>query len=603
MPTITFDIAQPDRGPAVGILDWEPTRRHIDGTTVVATSPKLLVKIPGGPVTAEIPATGPGWCWKVTERIGTNVVRYVLVTGDANYAELVEVDPKTLEPTAEPEAAWWLATMDLERRLDDIPSADPTPWPDIPDRPAVVAEGATQAAARAAIGAVGVDDIPPSEPTPWDAIPDKPDVVAAGSTATQAREAIGATAPADVRAITAAEAGIDSTQRLMAVLRNETADSSVLFVGDSTGNEPTEWIYLLTGLVAAQWPRWTVNYRLWNGTSSTYDPAVTIQAGTGPRTLTIYNASIAGTRTDSWLGSRADAALFTLDPKMVVVSLGHNEQDIAPSVWHGRYAALTEEISLRLPGADLLLILQNPATGNARQQARAEIYREIAARRGYGLVDVQQAFLDTGNAAGLTLDGIHPNPAGSALWAATVAKAFVYQAGRSPRPQLPSSLTEASENLLTNGTFAAFSGAVPDGWTATAATCTKDTTDYESGNGYSVKLTANGTATADLSQYIPVRRVRGQWVTLAVRIRVPVGSTAAVGRVGISAGGVSSIDLGAPDDGARGRFRWAVMSHFVPVGAANCRALLYIDSGTGTGTCSIDRAWMGVGKFPRDSAR
>lgn len=400
-----------------------------------------------------------------------------------------------------------------------------------------------------------------------------------------------------------ARSGVDATQRLMAILKNETADTSMLVVGDSTGNETTEWVYLLAGQIADDWPTWTVLYRLWNDGAGAYDSAVTIQTGTGSRTLTIYNASVAGFTSDSWLGSRADTALYALDPKLVVISLGHNEQIIAAELWHGRYVALTESISDRLPGADLLTILQNPATANTRQQERAEIYREIATRRGYGLIDVQQAFLDTPSwQTALIADGIHPNTAGSQLWAATVKPAFTYQPNLPPRPQKPSSFTEAAEQLLVNGDFSAFGSSVPDAWQVTNATCSKDTTNYESANGYSCKVTATG-AGASLYQYIPISRAKGRWVTVAVRIRVPAGSsTSTTGRVAITDSNGSSTQLGYGDNtGAMGRFRWVVVSRYVAATATNCRVLIYADT-AGSGNVSIDRVIMTTGKFPHAAA-
>lgn len=759
MTAVRIAFERPDRAPAYGSVEFAPTRRRVDGTTVVGMAPPIQVQLGPDPVTVDLDPTGGDWCWSVLERVAGlgQRRRYLLVPdveGPVEYAALVEVDPATLEPSAEPPAAW---TLELDAVRDEVAdramrdhthtTADitdlPPPWSPGPGGvqwwegdpwastgyavgtggfvyrvpggfgrslaidgagvsvntgdvqvgsstwPAAAGEGGfTTLATREWVdgqfpaldgtGKISPSVLPPlavsehlgpvaseaemhaldaqtgdvcnrtdeqrsymkSGPDPedwtvlltppgvqigpsghtdpgmavggndprltddrnptahthsWPDITDKPAVIAAGDDAAEARAAIGALSVADT--------GADSTQRLMAVLRNETSDASILVVGDSTGNEPSEWVYRLTGLLASQWPSWTVHYRLWNDASGSYDPAVSIQTGTGSRTLTIYNASVAGFTTNSWLGPRAEAAIFALDPKLTIISLGHNEQADA-GLWHGRYVALTEEITQRLPGTDLLLILQNPATANANQQARNEVYREIAARRGYGLVDVQQAFLDTGNAPGLTVDGIHPNTAGSILWADTVAAAFVHQP-RSPRPQLPSSLTEAADNLLVNGGFDDFGAPVPAHWEVSNATCSKDTVDFESGRAagprgaYAVKLTATGSGSL-LSQYVPVRRAAGHWVTLAVRLRVPPGSAATVGRIAISDSAGSSVALAEVT--SHGRWRWAVVSRFIAPGATYCRALIYCDTGNTGATITVDRAIMTIGKFPHDSA-
>ena len=61
-------------------------------------------------------------------------------------------------------------------------------WADITGKPAVIAAGADQAAARTAIGAISAADIP-ADPT-WTTISGKPAVVAAGTTQATARTSI-----------------------------------------------------------------------------------------------------------------------------------------------------------------------------------------------------------------------------------------------------------------------------------------------------------------------------------------------------------------------------------------------------------------------------
>lgn len=409
--------------------------------------------------------------------------------------------------------------------------------------------------------------------------------------------------PADPGLVAAfGSSAADSTARLMTLLHSETRDTSGLFLGDSTGNEVTEWIYLLAVSIAADWPRWTVVYRLWNDGTLAYDAPITVQTGTGSRTLTIYNASVAGFTTDDWQGSRAAAAIYALTPDLMVLSLGHNEQILGADLWHSRYVALTESLTEGLPSADLLLVMQNPESANTYQQQRWDVYREIAARRGYGLVEVGQAFLDTDPALTSLLlgDGIHPNATGSALWRDTVKPAFIYRKGLTARPQQPSTLNGAAEQLLVNGDFAAFAGAVPDSWTLTNATTSKDVTNYESGNGYAVKVTATATG-GTFGQYIPINRAKGRWVTVAVRLFVPLGASASVGRVGITDSIGSTLGIGFTA-GGMGRYRWAVASRFVATTATNCRVLIYADSSAGLGNCTIDRIIMTIGKYPRTAA-
>ncbi|MEV4991196.1 GDSL-type esterase/lipase family protein [Pseudarthrobacter sp. LMD1-1-1.1] len=392
--------------------------------------------------------------------------------------------------------------------------------------------------------------------------------------------------------------GVDSTQRFMALLNNEQRDTSLLYVGDSTGNEAGEWIRLHASKLAADWPRWKVLYRLWDDTAQTYGAAETVQAGTGTRTLTIYNASVPGFSTYSWQAARADAALYSLTPDLIVLSLMHNEQvGIAEPQWFGQYVGLTESLTERLPGADLVCVAQNPETANNYQQQRREVVREVASRKGYGFIDVTQAFLDYG--ADLTVDGIHPGAVGSQLWADTVHAAFKLSKKASPRPQQPSTLTQAGEQLLKNGDFSTFTGSTPDQWTLTNATAAKDTTNYESGAGYSVKITGTA-AGATLTQYVPINRVKGRWVNIAVRMFVPAGAALTVGRIGISDSTGSTLLPSGPS--GTGGFRWLSVTRFIPATATNCRAIIYADSSAGLGNVSIDRVVMTVGKYPHSAA-
>ena len=112
-----------------------------------------------------------------------------------------------------------------------------------------------------------------------------------------------------------------------------------------------------------------------------------------------------------------------------------------------------------------------------------------------------------------------------------------------------------------------------------------------------MKFTGSGTGQCLLHQYVPVNLVKGRWVTAAVRIFVPIGQAADVGRLALadSAGSV----LHAADTNPQGAFRWAVVTKFVPATATNCRLLLYVDATSGgTGNCTVDRASLVVGKFP-----
>ena len=109
-----------DEVAAVGHLECRPYAPDADGARLHLEAPDRLLlpasmppaRLVGGEATLHLAPTGAGWCWQIIERTPRGKTRYVLVPDSAavlDYADLVDVDPATLAPTAEPEAAWWAA--------------------------------------------------------------------------------------------------------------------------------------------------------------------------------------------------------------------------------------------------------------------------------------------------------------------------------------------------------------------------------------------------------------------------------------------------------------------------------------------------------------
>lgn len=66
----------------------------------------------------------------------------------------------------------------------------------------------------------------------------------------------------------------------LAQLASGVRPTSLLVIGDSTGNGTDEWVYLLGQWLAARYPAYTVAHRLYNDTSQSWDPATIIATGT-----------------------------------------------------------------------------------------------------------------------------------------------------------------------------------------------------------------------------------------------------------------------------------------------------------------------------------
>jgi lysophospholipase L1-like esterase len=225
---------------------------------------------------------------------------------------------------------------------------------------------------------------------------------------------------------------------LMSRLQAGNEDAVWAILGDSTGNETTEWVYLTAQWLAGQFPAVTVLYRLWNDTNQNYDAATTVQTGTGSRTLTIYNGSTSG-QNAAYSVTRI-ALQIPVTPHAITVSYGHNEGSTNGAGYRPLLYALTRQLEDWFPTASLIVTAQNPRAATdanySLDLSRAQATIELAATEGYGLVNATQAFLNTANYATTLLigDGLHPNGAGSALWASLVQQRTT--ARQSPRFRL-----------------------------------------------------------------------------------------------------------------------------------------------------------------------
>lgn len=170
----------------------------------------------------------------------------------------------------------------------------------------------------------------------------------------------------------------------------------------------------------------------WIGRAATALPQ---GAGTfgGSPTLYIVN----GSRSGADVPYLADA---TRHPKMVHPYVGalnfqscsHNDsdaRDVSYLAARDSWLAMTEA---RSPGSQVVILTQNPETAPRSPELienhskRRRMLMVWAARKGLATVDVYRAFLEDprGLSVLLNADGLHPEPAGSDVWADTVMGAF-----------------------------------------------------------------------------------------------------------------------------------------------------------------------------------
>lgn len=127
MTQVHIDIRKPsitgvDEPMLVGMV-WAPTAvRVVDDTLVIPESFSVTLNHADATVTVA-PSQLPDWVWRVRYIANSeNFDRYLLVPDSptvVEFTDLVEVDPATLDPAAQPEAAWWVALSSVSSPTDE----------------------------------------------------------------------------------------------------------------------------------------------------------------------------------------------------------------------------------------------------------------------------------------------------------------------------------------------------------------------------------------------------------------------------------------------------------------------------------------------------
>jgi hypothetical protein len=230
------------------------------------------------------------------------------------------------------------------------------------------------------------------------------------------------------------------------------------------------------------------------------------------------------------------------------------------------------------------------------------VYQRIAAKHGYGTVDVHQVFLDYGAwAANLMADSVHPNAAGQDLWTAEVMKVFTYRRDTPPQTRVPS-LSMAGTQLIKNGDFSLWdegSANAPTGWTVGGTIAFA--ADTANGEGapfkYPLKMTATAGASAYIARDLPLSKVKGKWVTVAARVFVPTGVGLRVGRLEV---GTNLATTRNDDQTANGQggWTWRIVQTYIDPTATYAKFWFWVDMTTGGGNVSVDQISIVTGDIP-----
>lgn len=399
--------------------------------------------------------------------------------------------------------------------------------------------------------------------------------------------------------------------RLLSILEQGLSDANVLICSDSTANQTTEWPYLLFAWFAQKFPAYTFQIRYWNSATPDYDAAVTIQSGTGARTVVIWVAAVAGWWIKHFFAATQVAALQPADCQLVIVSHHHNAADLGQFTNMGLYASLVGQLAQMHSTAGVLCMSGNPRVSpdanNIRMQYATQSISMICMQTGWEYLDVYKAFTDLGESVYTSMisagDGVHPLDAGSRFWAGLVAQRIPYSSKFAlPQNLFGSPALRATRNLIVDPRFAAYTTGTPAGWTQLGSTAyQKDTTNFVHSN-FSVQMTGGGSGQAGATYSLPLPDVKGRWVTFAALLFCPsAGLTNTQGRLGIVMSGGSGTNATSPPSGTRAPDGWAweAISAYVPNDVTSVFARIFADSASNTTkSISVAQVFCGEGIIP-----
>ena len=392
------------------------------------------------------------------------------------------------------------------------------------------------------------------------------------------------------------------------------ADVGLLVIGDSTGDQSYEWVYLLAQWFSTEYPTHSVDYLLYNWPGSAYDAPVSIATGSGARKITVWNCSIGSSQPMQVAGDRFHTAVVDTSPDLFILSHGHNMSSGDSNVltMDSGYSSMLESVLYAKPGIGLGLLLQNPNRDSTIQNGRIAAVQALAASRGdASVIDAHQKFIALGKAGSLYNDAMHPSASGSALIRDAFTETWT-SAGGTSTPPSSAWVSESEVNLLPNGTFSDWTAAAPAGWAITGSV-TKDLVLFETGT-YSAKIDSVDVSTSlrfTFTAGAALTAMLGNPVSLAVRMRRSGSGLSAVGRCELRAfmtsgqTASSTFDHGSTlINAAQDGWYWNILRGFVvPADTTSLRIAIYGHPSTLASPSQvwIDRAILVQGEFPRDA--
>lgn len=405
-------------------------------------------------------------------------------------------------------------------------------------------------------------------------------------------------------------------QDLYAKMKAGIQTVDALFVCDSTGTigeGAQAWTYYLPGAIAAEFPGRTVRYVPWDyvapGSQAgvAWLSPVTVQTGAGP-VITLWLAGAAANNWRYFFNSVRRDAIFTAARfDVMLFALGHNDGFSIPTdaTWRqvsARNAALIEWARLYQPQAKVVLSSQNPRTAAAgdntplRNEIRNDLYRADARKRGWGYINITQAFYDDGRAIPLVLvdsGGVHPTAAGGQLWCNGFMDVFRSSAYAPQLPDQIPALTRRGSSLVNLRSLPSL---------------TLNLTETEDGairrrspKSLHMVKTANSSQ-AYRRWVLPIDQVRGRNIFAMAWIYIPTVGYASTGAFWLIVDGTVVADS-IIESGTRDQWMPIAATAIIPTTASEVRVQLMVDptSSSSVADLYLDEGSVWIGDAPFDT--
>ena len=196
---------------------------------------------------------------------------------------------------------------------------------------------------------------------------------------------------------------------------NPDKEWTLAVLGDSTGNEAGEWVDLVARDLGARYDR-PVIMHFWDDKALAYQAPQQVVSGSHAA-INVWDGSAPGRSADYSREKLND--LLPVKADLLIINHGHNHQ--TPSAAVASIRSLIFTAGLRHGPTATAVTIQNPwqqptASSNGVQDA----IRKSFTGSEFPVIDVMGAFKSAPNVAALMKDNIHPNPAGSRVWADVV---------------------------------------------------------------------------------------------------------------------------------------------------------------------------------------